>query len=185
MVSPLIAMNPLSPRQNAIWLFPLSHQFVTAVPNTALLNWDMWTICLHLCSQTHPPPQVPSGLIGTSSVIPSVLGGPAYIRIENGCIYIFSQIPYTYYEESSSRDSVRAIENYNPKPYFCVFKCVGRHESSETVGPGKSKGDGHFVETRLLVSYNRRPSCSVSTLIIMVVNKDNCHIFWKPALALK
>jgi hypothetical protein len=92
----------------------------------------------------------------------------------------------TYHGESiSGKKSVRAIENYNPKPYFCILKGVGRHESSEAVRPGKSKGDCHFVQTRLLVSYDRRPSCSVSTLIIMVVNKDNCHIFWKPALALK
>jgi hypothetical protein len=34
--SRLKTINPLLPREKAIWLFPLSHQLATAVPATAL-----------------------------------------------------------------------------------------------------------------------------------------------------
>ena len=48
----LIVTYPLLPRPYATWLFPSSHQFVTAVPATALWKPTMPAISVQRCVQT-------------------------------------------------------------------------------------------------------------------------------------
>lgn len=100
-------MKPRLPRPKATWLLLLSHQFEWGCPLTTLRKItmfleDSWVkmtsnwydhkvssrfivscflkthlIWRHLCSHTHPSPQVSSGLMGTDLVDPSEwLGGP-------------------------------------------------------------------------------------------------------------
>src|SRR5882762_5800336 len=52
---PLIATNPLSPRENAMALAPSSHQWFTSVPATTLRNPTMRSIERSRCSHTHWP----------------------------------------------------------------------------------------------------------------------------------
>ena len=60
------------PRPKAIWLPPLDHQFVTAVPYAALWNPTRLAVVRHRCSQAHPEEQL------TAVVVPfEEAGGPA------------------------------------------------------------------------------------------------------------
>src|SRR2546422_1471246 len=52
---PLIATKPLSPRENAIALAPLSHQWLMSVPATTWRKLTMLRIERSRCSQTHCP----------------------------------------------------------------------------------------------------------------------------------
>src|SRR5258705_1150416 len=51
----LIATNPLLPRENAIALAPLSHQWFTSVPATMWRKLTIFRIDGSRCSQTHWP----------------------------------------------------------------------------------------------------------------------------------
>src|SRR5258705_6873162 len=58
----LIATNPLLPRENAIALAPLSHQWFTSVPATTWRKLTIFRIDGSRCSQTHSPPPAVSRL---------------------------------------------------------------------------------------------------------------------------
>lgn len=117
-------MKPRFPRPKATWLLLLSHQLEWGCPLTTLRKMTMFLresdakmtshwlddqvnsrslvscflrthlIWRHLCSHTHPSPQVSSGLMGTDLVDPSGwLGGPiqsfwSYISREYTCLII-------------------------------------------------------------------------------------------------
>ena len=74
MVSRFNATNPLSPRENAIALAPLSHQPVCGVPATTRRNPIMLRMEGSRCSQTHWPLVTVS--IGAASQRPHRGGSP-------------------------------------------------------------------------------------------------------------
>src|SRR6185503_8604219 len=81
----LITTKPLSPRPNAIWLPPLSHQsVVNQLASVALRNATMLPIGRKRCSQTQPPTdwlkhagcETPPSHGPRVAPVPAVNGGP-------------------------------------------------------------------------------------------------------------
>src|SRR5258706_1674012 len=76
----LIATNPLLPRENAIALAPLSHQWFTSVPATTWRKLTIFKIDGSRCSQTHWPAPAVSRLVAplTGHLQPTPCeGGPS------------------------------------------------------------------------------------------------------------
>ena len=76
----LMATNPLLPRENAIALAPLSHQWFTSVPATTWRKLTIFKIEGSRCSQTHwPIPAVSRLEAQTTGVVQPVAseGGPS------------------------------------------------------------------------------------------------------------
>src|SRR5216110_1906660 len=79
-VSLLIATKPLSPRENAIALAPLSHQWLISLPATTCRKRTMFLMDGSRCSQTHWPALAVSRLVAhvTGNVQPAASeGGPS------------------------------------------------------------------------------------------------------------
>src|SRR5213075_2831344 len=83
----LIATKPLSPRENAIALAPLSHQWLMSAPATTWRKLTIFRIDGSRCSQTHCPAVAVSRLDAhvTGNVQPFASeGGPREFSDANG-----------------------------------------------------------------------------------------------------
>ncbi len=69
-VPPLACLQTVSAKTAQLTPFPTKEVALLGSPFTALLKLAIPAIACHLCSHTQSPPQEPSGLITTVSVLP-------------------------------------------------------------------------------------------------------------------
>ena len=71
------------------------------------------------------------------------------------------------------RDVVCVAASIARWPTPISVKAIAAHKTHMPIGPGEGKGCGHLVAAGLLEGYHI-PTSSMSPLVVMVINKNNC-----------